>query len=91
MDLIMMDANNKILATSSEQKILAGASDGSGVESDIKIKLADNLEKLKDLNKVALVFKASSNETVAGTPIKPTNFIKASLKARVLGGINITL
>ena len=41
MDLIMMDANNKIFATSSEQKILAGASDGSGVESDIKIKLAD--------------------------------------------------
>jgi hypothetical protein len=91
MELIMMDADHNILATSPAQTILAGASDGSGVDSNIRIKLADNLENLKDLNKVVLVFKATSNETVAGTPIKPTNFIKANLRARVLGGLNVTL
>lgn len=91
MELIMMDADHNILSTSPAQTILAGASDGSGVDSNIRIKLADNLENLKDLNKVVLVFKATSNETVAGTPIKPTNFIKANLRARVLGGLNVTL
>jgi len=91
MELIMMDANHNILATSPAQTIFAGAKDGEGVDSDIRIKLADNLGDLKDLNKVVLVFKASSNETVAGTPIKPTNFIKANLRARVLGGINVKL
>lgn len=91
MELIMMDANHNILTASPAQTILAGAPDGSGVISNIRIKLADNLENLKNLNKIGLVFKATSNETVAGTPIKPTNFIKASLSARVLGGINVTL
>jgi hypothetical protein len=43
------------------------------------------------LKKIEMVFKASSNATVAGTPIKPSNFLKAELKARVLGGIKVKL
>ena len=91
LELQLMDDHFNILGTSSPQTILAGAPDGSGVDSNIKIRLDEGLENINDLNKVVLVFKATSNETVAGTPIKPSNFIKASLKARVLGGINITL
>jgi hypothetical protein len=87
----MMDANMNIIAAPEAQTILAGAPNGTAVESNIKIRLADNLGSLKSLNKVVMVFSATSDETVAGTPIKPDNFIKAELKARVLGGIKVTL
>ena len=86
MELIYVDAD-LFLATSGANYLAVHPTVGSY----IRIKLADNLENLKDLNKVVLVFKATSNETVAGTPIKPTNFIKANLRARVLGGLNVTL
>jgi hypothetical protein len=90
MDLVLTDANYTILATSTKQSITAGAPDGSGVVSNITVKLADNLEQLKQLKNVILTFKATSNATIAGTPIKPDNFIKAELKARI-GGVKITL
>lgn len=90
MDLVLTDANYTILATSTKQSITAGAPDGSGVVSIITVKLADNLEQLKQLKNVILTFKATSNATIAGTPIKPDNFIKAELKARI-GGVKITL
>jgi hypothetical protein len=90
LQLWLTDANYNILATSSNQLIQAGAPDGSGVVSEISVKIAENLEELGKLNKVILTFKATSNTTVAGTPIKPENYIKASLKARV-GGIKVTL
>lgn len=91
LELVMTDADLNILSTSSGQKISAGAPDGSGVTSKINIKLADSLASLKTLNKVILVFKATSNTTVAGTPIRPKNYIKAELKARIVGGIKVTL
>ncbi len=91
LELLFTDADFNIIAAPASQVILAGAPDGSGVQSNIKIRLADNLEELKNLNKVILVFKATSDATIAGTPIKPSNFIKAELKARVLGGIKVKL
>lgn len=91
LELLMVDSNFNILAAPESQTILAGAPNGTAVESNIKIRLADNLESLKSLNKVVMVFRATSDESVAGTPIKPSNFIKAELKARVLGGIKVTL
>lgn len=91
LQLLLTDANFNILATTDKQTIQAGAPDGSGVVSQISIKLADNLEDLSRLNKVILSFKATSNATVAGTPIKPDNYIKAELKARIEGGIKVKL
>lgn len=91
LELLMLDENFNILAAPEAQTILAGAPNGEGVESNIKIRLADSLGELKNLNKIVLVFRATSNATVAGTPIKPENFIKAELKARVLGGIKVKL
>ncbi|MCX6308861.1 MAG: hypothetical protein NTY32_08585, partial [Bacteroidia bacterium] len=55
----------------------------------LTLKLSDPDGVLKDLRGFRLIFTASSNETVAGTPIKPENFVKADLKVRVDGGINI--
>ncbi len=91
LELLMVDSNFNILAAPEAQTILAGAPNGTAVESNLKIRLADNLESLKSLNKVVMVFRATSDSSVAGTPIKPDNFIKAELKARVLGGIKVTL
>lgn len=91
LELLMLDANDNILATSPEQLVHAGAPNGKAIDSDITIRITENLEDLQRLDKIELVFRASSNHTVAGTPIKPENFIKANLKARILGGINITL
>jgi len=91
LSLKLMKANGDIIATTTDATILAGAPNGSGVASNLKINIADNLENLKDLKKIELVFKASSNATVAGTPIKPSNFLKAEIKARILGGIKVKL
>ena len=91
LSLKLMKANGDIIATTTDATILAGAPNGNGVVSDLKINIADNLENLKELKKIEMVFKASSNATVAGTPIKPSNFLKAELKARVLGGIKVKL
>lgn len=71
------------------QIINAGAKDGSAVVSKLNMKLKDPNGLLKDLRAFRLIFTASSNETVAGTPIKGNNFVKADLKVRVDGGINI--
>lgn len=91
LELIILDANENILATPPTQTILAGAPDGSGVVSNIIIALDGGLGDLKDMKKIILNFKATSNTTVAGTPIRPENYIKADLKARVNGGITLKL
>lgn len=91
LELLLMDENFNILSSPSPQTIKAGAPDGSGVKSDISIKIVDNSDDLSKLNKVVLVFRATSNITVAGTPIRPENYIKAELKARVKGGVKVKL
>lgn len=81
--------NNRIAIDTVTQIISAGAKDGSAVASKLNLKLKDPNGLLKDLRAFRLIFTASSNETVAGTPIKGDNFVKADLKVRVDGGINI--
>lgn len=71
------------------QKIHSGKVDGSATDTDLSLKILDPDGLLKDLSGFILIFTASSNETVAGTPIKPENFVKATLKARLFGGIII--
>lgn len=71
------------------QKIQSGKADGSATDTDISIKILDPDGLMKDLSGFILIFTASSNETVAGTAIKPENFVKATLKARLFGGIVI--
>jgi hypothetical protein len=71
------------------QKIQSGKVDGSATDSDLSLKIMDPDGLLKDLSGFILEFRASSNETVAGTPIKPENYVKATLKARLFGGIVI--
>jgi len=88
--VIPLDADGKAIAVDTVKQIIsAGAHDGSAVSSALALKLADPEGLLKELRGFRLIFKASSNETVAGTPIKPSNFVKADLKVRVDGGINI--
>lgn len=81
--------NNRIAIDTVTQIISAGAQDGSAVASTLSMKLSDPNGLLKDLRAFRLIFSASSNETVAGTPLKAENFVKADLKVRVDGGINI--
>jgi len=91
LQMVLTDASYNILTTSSKITIKAGAPNGVGVMSNISFQLDDKLEDLAKLNKVILTFKASSNTTVAGEPIRPDNFIKANLKARIVGGIKVKL
>lgn len=88
--VVPLDADGNAIAIDTvKQLISAGAHDGSAVTSPLTLKLVDPDGLLKELRGFKLLFSASSNETVAGTPIKPSNFVKADLKVRVDGGINI--
>ena len=90
LELTPLDKDNIPLdVTPVRQTISAGAKDGSPTTSNLTIKLNDPEGKLKNLRGFELVFRASSNSTVAGTPIRPDNFIIADLKARLNGGITI--
>lgn len=91
LELVIMDENSNIISTPEAQTIQAGAPDGSGVDSNFSIRLTDANDDLSKISKIALTFRATSNSTIAGTPIKPSNFIKAELKARVIGGIKVKL
>ncbi|MEA4981933.1 MAG: DUF4621 domain-containing protein [Paludibacter sp.] len=91
LELVIMDENSNILSTPEPQTIQAGAPDGSGVDSNFAIRLTNSGDDLAKISKIALTFRATSNSTIAGTPIKPSNFIKAELKARVIGGIKVKL
>jgi hypothetical protein len=91
LELLIMDENFNILSSPEAQTILAGAPDGSGVDSNFSVRLINEGDDLTKISKIALIFRATSNSTIAGTPIKPSNFIKAELKARVLGGIKVKL
>lgn len=89
--LIPLDADgNRIPIDTVTQVIQAGAFDGSAVPTSLSLKLDDPNGLLKDLRAFNLIFKATSNSTVAGTPIKPENFVKANLKIRLTGGINVS-
>ncbi len=79
----------KINITPVNQIISAGAKDGSAVKSNLSLKLNDPSGLLKNLKAFQLDFAAKSNETVAGAPIKPDNFVKADLRLRLKGGVNI--
>lgn len=88
--IIPLDEDNERIPIDTVTQIInAGAKDGSAVASKLNLKLKDPGGLLKDLRAFRLIFTASSNETVAGTPIKENNFVKADLKVRVDGGINI--
>lgn len=89
--IYLMDINDNILGEPLHMNVNAGAPDGSATASNVSFKLTDLGTQLKNLWKVKLDFTATSNSTVAGTPIKKDNFIIADLKARVPGGINIDL
>lgn len=89
--LIPMDKDNNILSEPMNLIINAGAPDGSATKTPLSLTLSNVDNTLKNLNKMVLEFKATSNATVAGTPIKKDNFIKAELKARVPGGVQIKL
>ncbi|MDD4361720.1 MAG: hypothetical protein PHF48_04705, partial [Bacteroidales bacterium] len=89
-EIIPIDKFNEIIAIDPvTQKIQSGKVDGSATDSDLSLKILDPDGLLKDLSGFILEFRASSNETVAGTPIKPENYVKATLKARLFGGIVI--
>jgi hypothetical protein len=91
LELKPLDENNQVINVESARQIIsAGAFDGSAVRSDIGLEFNDPNRLLKNLRGFELVFRASSNETVAGAPIKPENYIKADLKVRINGGINIS-
>lgn len=90
LELVPLDKDNKVINIEPARQIIsAGAFDCTPVISELEMTLNDPDKLLKNLRGFELIFKASSNETVAGAPIKPGNFLKADLKARINGGINI--
>lgn len=89
-ELVPFDGNNApIDVTPVRQTIGAGARDGSPTTSNVTLKLVDPDGKLEAMRGVELIFRGSSNSTVAGAPIKPDNYVIATLKARLAGGITI--
>lgn len=91
LSMIILDEKDNILSTTEQQIVKAGNKDGTGNTSNIKVKLAESFAEVKNMNKIVLEFKANSDATVAGTPIKPENFIEAELTAKITGGISIKL
>lgn len=73
------------------QKIGAGNSDGSASVSALSIKVANEKELLNRLSGFIIEFSVSSNATIAGTPLRPSNFVKADLGIRAVGGIVVDL
>jgi hypothetical protein len=91
LELVPLDEdNNPIDIDPVTQIINPGARDGSAVSTTLSLTLEDPFGVLKDIRGLQLNIKASSNETVAGAPIRPDNFVKADLKAKLSGGINYT-
>lgn len=91
LSMIILDKNDRILSTTTEQTVKAGNKDGTANTSNIKIKLAENFAEVKSMNKIILEFKAKADATVAGAPLKPENFILAELKAKITGGVSIKI
>jgi len=85
-----LDSDNKpINVTPASQLVNSGTRDGSASSTALSVKLDDPDGLLKDIRGFELKFRATSNETVAGTAIKPENFVKADLKVRLNGGLKI--
>jgi len=85
-----LDSDNKpINVTPASQLVNSGTRDGSASSTALLVKLDDPDGLLKDIRGFELKFRATSNETVAGTAIKPENFVKADLKVRLNGGLKI--
>jgi len=85
-----LDSDHKAInIPAATQLVNSGARDGSATSTALSVKLDDPDGLLKDVRGFELRFRASSNETVAGTPIKPENFVKADLKVRLNGGLKI--
>lgn len=91
LELIPFDENNNPIAgvEPGRQTIYPGTRDGEATTTTLNLTLDDPEGRLIDLRGFELYFKASSNETVAGAPLKPENFVKAELRARLNGGIKI--
>ncbi|MCK9311337.1 MAG: DUF4621 domain-containing protein, partial [Bacteroidales bacterium] len=88
--IIPMDKDNNYIAVDSVSQIInSGAFDGTAVSSKLSLKFEDPDGLMKDVRGFELVFKACTNGTPAGTPIKPENYIKADLNVRLKGGISI--
>lgn len=89
--IVPLDANNNRIAIDTVSQIIqAGTIDGSAIPSTLSLKLDDPNGLLKELRGFRLIFKAASNSTVGGAAIRPENFIKANLKIRLTGGIDIS-
>lgn len=91
LELIPFDENNNPIAgvEPGRQTIYPGTRDGEATTTTLNLTLDDPEGRLIDLRGFELFFRASSNETVAGAPLKPENFVKAELRARLNGGIKI--
>ena len=70
-------------------EIRAGKADGSATTSPITIAFKNDSHQFDRLAGFIMEFKVSSDATVAGTSIKPDNFLKARLFLRIVGGIII--
>lgn len=70
-------------------EIKAGKADGSATTSPITIAFKNDGHQFDRLAGFIMEFKVSSDATVAGTSIKPDNYLKARLFLRIIGGIVI--
>lgn len=72
-------------------EIKAGKADGSSTTSPITIIFKNDSHQFDRLAGFTIDFKVSSDATVAGTSIKPDNYLKTRLFLRVVGGIVIDI
>lgn len=67
--------------------LIKGSPDGEPFASNVMFKLQDKNDQLSELGAFIMEFTASSSN--ASASIKPDDFVKVALKARIIGGITI--
>ncbi|GHV72451.1 hypothetical protein FACS1894201_01660 [Bacteroidia bacterium] len=73
------------------QKILAGGKNNTAVRSDLDMAFNDPDGLMRHVRKFAYKIMASMDGAPPAEPIRPENFVKVKLKAKVIGGIDYTL
>lgn len=90
MTIFPVDSLNRIIPiTPPTQKIEAGKYNGEATISQLDVTFSDPSKLMVNVSGFIITFSAKTGKESAGAPIKPSNFIKVSLKAKAFGGVTI--
>jgi hypothetical protein len=91
--VIPIDSNNNAIDIASLEKLVikSGDATGAAVQSNFELTFNDPNKRLQNLSGFIFKFNGQTGTNTAGIPIKPDNFIKAKLSAKIVDGIVIDL